>query len=59
MRRAIVLAVVGLFMGSSAAFAEGGCDWSAAKSASAGTPDHTVATDAATPKTPTTKDTKG
>ena len=50
MRKAIILGVVGLFVASGAAFAEGtsvgkgGCGWGSTKSASSGTPAQTVAT---------------
>ncbi len=66
MRKAIILGVVGLFVASGAAFAEGtsvgkgGCGWGSTKSASSGTPAQTVATDQATTTKPATaKDTKG
>ncbi len=66
MRKAIILGVVGLFVASGAAFAEGtsvgkgGCGWGSTKSASSGTPAQTVATDqTATTKPATAKDTKG
>lgn len=59
MRKAIVLGVVGLFLASSAAFAGDGCGWGTMQSASSGSSGQTVSTDAATTKTPTTKETKG
>ena len=62
MRKAIILGVVGLFVASGAAYAEGdgGCGWSSTKSASSGTPAQTIATDQTTTTKPATaKDTKG
>jgi len=58
MRKAIVLGIFGWLLASSAAFAEGGCDWGAIHSASSGS-DQTIASDAATTKAPIKKETKG
>ena len=61
MRKAILYAVVGLFVSSGAAWAEGECSWGAAKSASAGGQSQSVVTDTTTsaPTTTTAKETKG